>query len=97
MIIITFQVIWFWKNKVLQSVESIFKGNLDLIKFKVFYYSIDGNKKDINSFSNFDTDKIQLINPFAQLTFDDSCNKKIKGIDASSYSELGNLFRGVDV
>ena len=85
------------KNKLLKLIESIFNGDIDLIKFRVFFYSVNGNKKDISLFSNFDSEKIQLINPFSQLTFDDSCDKKIKDIDASSYSELGNLFRGVDV
>ena len=86
------------KDKISMTIESIFKQSLNLIDYeRIFYYSIEGNKEDINLLSSIDSDKITLINPFKKLTFDDSCKKNLTKINLSAYSELGNAFRGVDV
>ena len=80
----------------LNIADSIFKQNHGDINLQVFYYSIGGNKEDIDLVLNSKTDKLELINPFKNLTFDDSCKLNINNINASSYSELGNAFRGID-
>ena len=83
------------KERLLQSVESIFQENFDSINFKIFYYSIGGSKKDIEIISRYSSSKIKLINPFKNLSFDDGI-REIKGVNASEYSEIGNVFRGID-
>ena len=60
------------KDKISMTIESIFKQNLNSIDYeRIFYYSIEGNKEDINLLSSIDSDKITLINPLKKLTFDD--------------------------
>ena len=83
------------KEKLLQSIESIFQEDFDSINFKIFYYSIGGSKKDIEIISRYSSSKIKLINPFKNLRFDDGI-RGIKGVNASEYSEIGNVFRGID-
>ena len=64
---------------------------------KLFYYSCDANKEDINYIASFQSEKFILINPFKNLKFDDNCSGKINPINSSAYSELGNAFGGIDV
>ena len=97
-----FKIIDFWgansqSDNMINIIHSIFNKKLDSIKLKIFYYSIGGNKDDVDFISKLESDQIKLINLFENLTFDDNCKKKISDINASSYSELGNLFRGIDV
>ena len=84
-------------DKSLKVIKCVFEEDLSEIDYKIFYYSIDGNRDDIDFITNIDSKDIELINPFKNLTFDDSCKKKINDINCSAYSELGSLFRGVDV
>ena len=97
-----FNIIDFFGNNkdrkgALKIIENIFSKELDSIKSKIFYYSVDGNKEDVEFLLNLKTDKIELINPLGKIVFDDSCVKKISDVNGSAYSELGNLFRGIDV
>ena len=72
---------------------SIFNNNLNI---HIFYYSIEGSKEDMNQLANIKSKKLTLINPFRNLVFDDNCKNNMTEISASSYSELGNAFGGVD-
>ena len=84
-------------DNLINVVKYIFEEDLSKIEYKIFYYSIDGNKDDVDFVLNIDCNVLELINPFESLTFDDSCKKNINDVNSSAYSELGNLFRGIDV
>ena len=97
-----FKIINFFGNdekahSMLNIIESIFNKDIFSFKSKIFYYSIGGNKDDVDFISNLKSDQIKLINLFQNLVFDENCKKKVSDLAASSYSELGNLFRGIDV
>ena len=86
------------KNSIMELIKSLFLSELDMQDYQnIFYYSIDAKKDDINSIISLNNNNLELINPFKRLKFDDNCNFKLSDINASSYSELGNAFGGVDV
>ena len=81
------------RNQLLEMLISIFNNNSNSY---IFYYSIEGNKEDMNQLSDMKSEKLTLINPFRNLVFDDNCKNNMTKISASSYSELGNAFGGID-
>ena len=85
-------------NNNINILKSIYSGNISSkMGGRLFYYSINGGKKDINIFNNLKSDNLTLINPFRNLIFDEDDYKSLNKIESSSYSEIGNVFRGVDV
>ncbi len=96
-----FKLINYWgdnnyKNKLHDIIKSIFNGDFDLIPYKIFYYSIKGSREDLDIIIESGSNKVELINPFKNLAFDDNCKQKFNAVNISAYSELGNVFRGID-
>ena len=87
-----------FKNSITELIKSLFISKLDMQDYQnIFYYSTDAKKDNINSIISLNNNNLELINPFKRLKFDDNCNFKLSDVNASSYSELGNAFGGVDV
>ena len=96
-----FKLINYWgdnnyKNKLHDIIKSIFNGDFDLIPYKIFYYSIKGSREDLDIIIESGSNKVELINPFKNLAFDDICKQKFNTVNVSAYSEVGNVFRGID-
>ena len=86
------------KDSIIKIIESLFSDKSSLKgRYKVFYYSIDGSKEDVDFLMSLNNDNLVLINPFSKLKLDDNCSQKISNIGLSAYSELGSAFEGIDV
>ena len=85
------------KKKVMEIINSTFKNSKKSNNCKIFYYSTGNNKKDLDYLVTSDKENTILINPFKNINFSDDCNGNINKVSASLYSELGNVFGGIDV
>lgn len=85
-------------SKNINILRDIYSGNLSETMYdQLFYYSINGGRKDVDVFSSLESNKLTLINPFRNLTFDENNYKSLSQIKSSSYSEIGNVFKGIDI